>query len=124
MRFHIDPSIYHSKLGMCCLALMNKKLKKNICGLPIYAMNSEIKDLGERVERHIGSGLTYACKSWARHLCIASKDRDGVRYIIESLETFFKHDLLPWLEVLSVIGGVGCAVYTLRDVRAWLVGVS
>lgn len=37
MRFHIDPSAYHSKLGMCCLALMNKKLKKNICHLPVYA---------------------------------------------------------------------------------------
>jgi hypothetical protein len=103
---------------------MNKKLKKNICGLPVYAMNSEIKDLGERRKKHIGSGLEYACKSWARHICIASRDGDGVRHIIKSLETPFKHNLLPWLEVLSVIGDLGCAVYTLRDVRAWLVGVS
>jgi hypothetical protein len=124
VRFHIDPSVYHSKLGMCCLALMNKKLKKNICDLPVYAMNSEITDLDERRKKHIGRGLEYACKSWARHLCMAFKDGDGVRYIIESLEIFFKHNLLPWLEVLSVIGDLGCAVYTIRDIKAWLVKVS
>jgi hypothetical protein len=123
-RFRIDPLVYHSKLGMCCLALMNRKLKKNICGLPRYAMNREVEDLGERRKEYIGSGLEYACKSWARHLCITSRDRGGVRDIIESLETFFKHNILPWLEVLSIVADLGSAVYTFRDVKAWLAEVS
>jgi hypothetical protein len=123
-RFHIDPSIYHLKFGIRCLALMNMMLKKNICDLPAYAMNCEIKDLGERREKYIGSGLEYACRSWARHLCFAYRDEGDVRYVIKSLESFFKHNLLLWLEVLSIIGDLGCAVYTLRDVKAWLVEVS
>jgi hypothetical protein len=103
---------------------MKEKLKKNICGLPRYAMNREVEDLGERRKKHIGNGLEYACKSWARHLRITSRDCDGVRDILESLEMFFKHNLLPWLEVLSIIADLGSAVYTLRDVKAWLAEVS
>jgi hypothetical protein len=109
---------------MCCLALMNKELKKNICDLPVYAINCEVEDLDERRKKYIGSGLEYACKSWARHLCVTSRDCDGVRDIIESLETFFKHNLLSWLEVLSIIADLGSAVYALCDVKAWLAEVS
>jgi hypothetical protein len=123
-RFHIDSSVYHSKLGMCCLALMNKELEKNMCGLPRYAMNCEVEDLGDHREKYIGSALEYACKSWARHLCITSRESESVRDIIESLETFFKHNLLPWLEVLSIVADLGSAVHTLREVKAWLAEVS
>jgi hypothetical protein len=103
---------------------MNRVLKRNICDLPAYAMNSEVCDLGERREKYIGSGLEYACRSWARHLGMASRDVEEVRYTIDLLETFLKHQLLSWLEVLSILGDLRCAVYTLRDVKAWLAEVS
>jgi hypothetical protein len=123
-RFHIDPSVYHCKLGKRCLELMNKALKKNICDLPAYSLNNEISDLLERREKYIGRGLEYACRSWARHLCMASRDGGDVQYVVELLETFFKHKLLAWLEALSVVGDLQCAVYSLRDVKSWLVEVS
>jgi hypothetical protein len=47
-RFYVEPAVYHLKLGMLCLKLMNKTLKKNICDLPPYCMNKNIDDLVER----------------------------------------------------------------------------
>jgi hypothetical protein len=56
-RFYIEPSALHTKLVMRCLRLMNKSLKKNICGFHPYAMNRDINDLDARRERYIGGGL-------------------------------------------------------------------
>jgi hypothetical protein len=123
-RFYIEPVVHHLKLGTSCLKLMNKMLKKNICDLPPYAMNEDIDDLGERRARHIGSELEYACKSWAAHLHSVSNCSDNAGQIIKLLDLFFKHHLLSWLEVLSIIGDLSCAVHSLRDVRNWLVNVS
>jgi hypothetical protein len=123
-RFHIEPSVYHWKLGMSCLKLMNEMLKRNICDLPQYAMNEDIDDLGERREKYIGGGLEYACKSWAKHLSFVSSRGDHLGDVLRLLECFFKHKLLPWLEVLSIIGCLGSAVYSLCDVKGWLINVS
>lgn len=32
--FYVDPSVYHGKLALSCLALMKAKLRRNICSLP------------------------------------------------------------------------------------------
>jgi hypothetical protein len=123
-RFYIDSAILHLKLGTCCLELMNGLLKKNMCGLPPYVMNADIGDLDARREKYIGVELEYACRSWAKHLRFASKDGDDVAYAVELLETFFKAHILSWLEVLSIISDLRCAVYSLHDVRTWLEDVS
>jgi hypothetical protein len=103
---------------------MNVSLKKNICGLPPYTMNKDIEDLDARREKYIGSGLEYACRSWAKHLQSASRDGDDVRHVVELLECFFKHHLLSWLEVLSIGGDMRCAIYSILDVRGWFTNVS
>jgi hypothetical protein len=123
-RFYIESSALHMTLGTCCLRLMNGLLKKNICDLPPYAVNEDIDDLNERREKYIGSGLEYACRSWANHLRFASNDGDDVGQVVELLKYFFKHNLLSWLEVLSIVGDMRCAVYSLRDVKGWFVRVS
>jgi hypothetical protein len=123
-RFYVDSSIYHMKLGVFCLKLMNEKLKRNICDLPPYAMNKDIDDLGQRREKYIGDGMEYACRSWAKHVRFVSCHGTHIGDVVKSLEWFFNHKLLSWLEVLSIIGDLGSAVYSLRDVRGWLVDVS
>jgi hypothetical protein len=89
-RFFIDSSVLHSELGQSCLWLMNDSLTKNICELPQYAMNNDIEDLEERRKRHIGDGLEYGCRSWAKHLRFASRDDENVGHITQSLKVFFK----------------------------------
>jgi hypothetical protein len=103
---------------------MNGSLKKNICHFPPYALNRDIGDLDARKDRFIGGGLEYACRSWAKHLRFASRDDNDIGRIVKLLECFLKHHLLSWLEVLSIVGDMRCAVYSLRDVKGWFVAVS
>jgi hypothetical protein len=123
-RFYIESSALHMKLATYCLRLMNESLKKNVCDLPPYTVNEDIDDLDARREKYIGNGLEYACRSWANHLRLASSDGDDVGRTVELVEYFFKHHLLSWLEVLSIVGDMRCAVYSLRDVKDWFVRVS
>jgi NACHT domain len=123
-RFYINSSVLHLELGLRCLRLMNASLKKNICGLPRYAVNAEISDLDARQEKDIGNGLKYGCRSWAKHLRLGSGDGKNVKLIIQSLKEFFEGHLLQWLEVLSIVGDLRCAVYSLHDLTAWFVDVS
>jgi hypothetical protein len=36
---------------------------------------------------------------------------------------FFEHHLLSWLDVLSIEGSLGVAIYSLHDVKSWLANV-
>jgi hypothetical protein len=103
---------------------MNASLKKNMCELPRYAMNADIDDLDARREKYIGGGLDYACRSWAKHLRLGSWDGDNVRHVVQLLGEFFRHHLLQWFEVLSIVGDLRCAVHSLHDVTTWLADVS
>jgi NACHT domain len=123
-RFTIEPTVYHLELGTRCLELMKAALKKNICGLPRFSVNADIDDLHARREKHIVPGLQYACKSWAKHLRHASREGDNVSHVVQLLNDFFRHRLLQWLEVLSIVGDLLCAVHSLHDVTAWLIDVS
>jgi len=111
-------------LGTCCLKLMNGSLRKNICDFPKYVMNEDIDDLYARREKYIGSGLVYACRSWAKHLRLASSEGDDVGRVVELVDDFFNNHMLSWLEVLSVVGDMRCAVYSIRDVRSWFIRVE
>ncbi|KIM79726.1 hypothetical protein PILCRDRAFT_10209 [Piloderma croceum F 1598] len=119
-RFYIDPSVSHFNLATSCFVLMNQFLRTNICHLPAYVMNEDIHDLGERRKKYIGDVLEYACRSWARHLHFVSRASHSIRYVVELLELFFRSHLLSWLEVLSIVGDLRCAVYSIGDVRTWL----
>jgi hypothetical protein len=87
-------------------------------------MNAEAHDLDEHQEKYIGDGLEYGYRSRAKHLLLASRDGDNVRPIMESLKEFFYHHLLEWLEVLSIVRDLHCAVYSLHDVTSWFIDVS
>jgi hypothetical protein len=97
-RFYIESSALHMKLGTYCLRLMKASLKKNICDVPPYVRNEDIDDLDARREKYIGSGLEYACRSWANHLRFASSDGDDVQHVVKLVEYFFKHH--PFMRVV------------------------
>ncbi|KAJ7871989.1 hypothetical protein B0H14DRAFT_3439202 [Mycena olivaceomarginata] len=57
------------ELSLACLKIMNTGLQFNICGLPTsLALNSEVKDLPQKVDKCISAGLRYACIATAHHL--------------------------------------------------------
>jgi len=119
-RFYIS-SDYHSELALCCLELMGKSLKKNMCSIPNYALNSEVKDLMKRIEDSgIRGALEYACRSWHKHIAGMNHRTEKV---ISALTCFLEEKFLFWLEVLSILGAVGNAVHALNVTVKWLTEV-
>jgi len=104
-RYHIDAHAQHLTLSIRCLELMNTTLTKNICNLPRYSMNEDIKDLPERHKQYIGAPLAYACSSWAKHLWSSSfKTCDNSHGVIDLVNDLLQKRFLSWLEVLSIEG--------------------
>ena len=116
-RFYISPN-YHAEVVLCCLTLMNKVLKKDMCSMPSYTLNSEVGDLSKRIEESgIHGALEYACQSWYTHL-VAAKDQ--TLDIVSALHPFLEVNFLFWLEVLSVLGAMGDAARALNATVKWL----
>ena len=119
-RFYISPN-HHTELVLCCFKLMDKSLKKNMCSIPDYALNSEVDDLPKRiVESGIHGALEYACRSWYKHLIIVE---DHIMDVVLALYGFLEQKFLFWLEVLSVLGVVGSAIHALNATTKWLIEV-
>ena len=97
---------------------MDKLLKRNICPVPDYVLNSEVADLQRRIEKSgIRGALEYACRSWHMHLKTGA-DRTGD--VVSALRYFLETKFLFWLEVLSVLGVMGDAVHALNMTIKWL----
>ena len=108
-RFRICPSDQHTELLVRCVELMDRRLEKNMFRLPDGVMNSEVEDLGERIEQHVDQALAYACRSWYKHLLGAIPARTT-----SILRRFLEEKFLFWLEVLSVLGAAKEAVHALE----------
>jgi len=116
-RFYISPGNLHLELLINCLRVMNKGLEQNLLSLPDYVLNSEVKDLPERIDDHISVALRYACQSWHSHLAGAVGDAVDV---VSHLRVFLEEKFLAWLEVLSVLGTARGAIVTLEQLILWL----
>jgi hypothetical protein len=68
--FSVDLGLdSQEELSLACLKIMNRDLCFNICGLStLFALNSEIEELSQKVEGSISPGLRYACLATAHHL--------------------------------------------------------
>jgi len=96
---------------------MDKLLKKNMCSIPDYALNSEVKELLKTKESGICKALEYACRSWYKYLITTNHQTSDV---LSALCGFLEGKFLFWLEVLSVLGTVGDAVHALIATTKWL----
>ena len=114
-RFSINPLYQHAELLVYCLELMNQRLEQNMCRLPDAVLNSEVDDLGERIEQHIDQALQYACRSWHKHLINTILPQTH-----NILHNFLEKKFLFWLEVLSVLGAAREAVDAIGVARKWL----
>ena len=116
-QFYVPPH-YHLKLAINCLEVMGKLLKRNMCSIPDYTLNSKVENISEKIK---GSGipgaLEYACRSWYKHL-IAMEGQ--TMDVVSALHHFLEEKFLFWLEVLSVLGTVGSAAYALTMTKKWL----
>jgi NACHT domain len=119
-RFYINASVHHSQLGAFCLTLMTSTLTKNICRLPRYALNKDVKDLVARHDKYIGPSLAYGCRYWAKHLRMSTEASNDTGMIVKLIDQIFRNHFLSWLEVLSIEAHLRVAIYSLHDVRSWM----
>ena len=123
-RFFVDPATHHRNILFSCFDLMEKSLKRNICGLDDYVVLSEVPGLPAHRDKHIGSSLEYACRFWTKHLVGVPGREPGAQKIQEVIDKFFTKYLLCWIEVLSIVGYLGTAVNAIDDIRQWYISVS
>ena len=115
--FYISPG-YHLELAINCLKLMNKSLKRNMCSIPDYALNSDVDDLPEKIEKSgIFGALEYACRSWHKHLVGLA---DSTTDVVSALHCFLEGKFIFWLEVLSIVGAAAGAAHALIAALNWL----
>ena len=106
-------------LALRCFETMEASLKENLCGLegnpPITAIPSST------IEEHISEGLAYACTHWASHVMDAAatqKDDTGDN-LSEGVRRLFDHNLLRWIECMSLLGQLNIAISVLRQLEPW-----
>ncbi|KAH7308261.1 hypothetical protein B0J17DRAFT_587680, partial [Rhizoctonia solani] len=60
----------------CCLRVMQRKLRFNICNLEnSHLLNSQVPNLKFRVDSYIGPVLKYACTHWIDHFILSPMER-------------------------------------------------
>lgn len=120
IQFYIIPHIHHANAVQFCFDLMDKALHFNMYdlqGLQRYMTNAEIVE--KRLSRGISDELRYACMYWAVHLSKAGDIKS--EELIKSLHEFAFTHLLHWIEVLSLIGKLEIAYFSLNNAKQVLV---
>ena len=116
-RFYISSN-YHTELALRCLGHMDNLLEKNMCLIPDYALNSEVKDLPKKIaESGIPGAMEYSCRSWYKHLTVTNHPSPDA---LSALRNFLEKKFIFWLEVLSVLGAMGDAARALISTTRWL----
>jgi hypothetical protein len=123
-RFFINPSVYHQEILLSCLALMQERLKRNICGLDDFISLDEVEELPAHRRSHIGDALGYACQFWARHLVEIPSSGHDVGEVHKAINKLFTTCLPYWIEVLCLMGNLDVGVYAINDVDKWYTLVS
>ncbi|KAG8695958.1 POC1 centriolar protein A, partial [Ceratobasidium sp. 395] len=106
----VDLKRHNTILAECCLGLMNEGLRFNICGLETsYLFNSQVPNLGSRVQDVIHPHLSYSCLYWSSHVADAYAGA-----LDNCLRSFlFQTPLMYWIETLSLLGKLRTALSSL-----------
>jgi len=110
---HIPFRQSHQDLARLCFHVMNKSLiVDNISGSERWqTVETIVKQ--KRLEGFISSALAYACVFWASHI----ETSDEIDILSVELEHFLAHQVLRWLEVLSLLRRLDIGVEVLRRMK-------
>jgi hypothetical protein len=106
-RFFIEPVQHHRALASACLDCIVSHFQ---CSDTLGIRNDmqQNRDVQENVKLLPGD-LTYACRYWPRHVALCELDQS----LIDLLNRFSSHNLLYWIECLSLIGGLDQGISSL-----------
>jgi hypothetical protein len=99
----LDSATDHLFLTECCLAVMIKELRFDICNIRDPSLfNSEVSGIHARLSQHISAALRYACRfwfvQWLEHIRAAGPQSQ----VPSGLNEFCHKHLLHWIESLSL----------------------
>jgi hypothetical protein len=121
-RFYIDTNEHHFVVTQGCFSIMNRQLKRNICGLNRYSRNDSLSSI--KRDECINESLRYSCRYWDQHLLSDShRDERMEATTARMLDDWLKVKLLQWFEVLTLLQDLGRAVEALNNVQEWLTSV-
>ncbi|KAB5590194.1 Vegetative incompatibility protein HET-E-1 [Ceratobasidium theobromae] len=116
-QFFCDVGTHSQLLARRCLEVMRGQLRFNICDLPSsFLPDSDVPDLGARIERSISSSLSYACRYWPEHLIDATSSDD----LCDMVNEFLSQRLLFWMEVLNLKQCMAMGAQGLVKLQTWL----
>jgi hypothetical protein len=117
--FYIDRDHYHFAAAQGCLTVMEKKLKRNICGLKRYSTNDSLSPVLR--DNCIDESLRYSCRYGIGHLILTQyRDERKQDVTVSLMNDWLKTKLLQWLEVLALLHELGRAVEILDNIVQWL----
>ena len=118
--FTVPEGRTHAQLALCCLKIMLRHLKRNICGIrDDTVLNSEIPNLENKLQLYVPPALSYACHHWGDHLSQSTSDTDLRKELVERLSEFASTKILYWIEVLSLEGRFPLCISNLVAVISW-----
>ena len=118
-RFFIPSPVHHTDMALGCLELL-KGLRPNPCDLPDFVMNRDVANVPELLEDKVGSALRYACAYWAMHVRSSLTNDDCATRLITSAIEFFRGNVLPWIEVMSLENQLEGVIHNINNLIDWL----
>ncbi|KIK62100.1 hypothetical protein GYMLUDRAFT_198501 [Collybiopsis luxurians FD-317 M1] len=124
-KYAIDVLQGHTTMTLGTIGLMIEELHFNMCELESSdVLNSEVKDLKNRINQNITLELRYACCHWDLHLSTIqppATENKMVHALKFLLEKFICSKLsLFWMEVLSILDRVGVISRSISKMTKWV----
>ncbi|KAF8678528.1 hypothetical protein AX14_004714 [Amanita brunnescens Koide BX004] len=104
----IDLERHHKELALCCVNLLDRQLRENICNMTLPYL-SRTKTLPE--------AISYACKFWTEHICLVSDVTDDI--VNRTYDFLVKH-LLHWMEALAILNLHDHTIRSIHNLMKWL----
>jgi hypothetical protein len=98
-KFRVESRERHGAIALQCLAVMRKRLRKNICNLK--RDDAERSDIPlEALQQRLPLELQYACHYWVFHLTQSLDPLAEAENVFDFLQEHFLH----WIEALNLLG--------------------
>jgi hypothetical protein len=104
----IDPEAHSHNVAIGCLSLLQRTLKRNLCGLVLSR---------GVVDASLHEHVAYACLFWIDHI---DGIADDISSIANHLNQFIFQHLLHWLEAMSILRKSRETIGMLNQLLAWV----
>ncbi|CAE7234302.1 unnamed protein product [Rhizoctonia solani] len=118
-KYACDNVAHHGLLAVRCFEAMKDQLQFNICGIDsAFVLDKQVPNLQSAIDSTISPELFYACQYWGAHLQTSLTTQPLMAYLNELLE----HQLLAWMEVLTLKQAISQGEPILGAAERWLLG--